>query len=111
MKDQLIAARLPDTLVEDLAFIEAREGGDRSAAVRRLLARAVHDWKLEYYAGQYTAGLIGVAGAAAAAGVPVWQMMEYLRAKKVPAQYDLHEWQADVEDLFYRPDIDLPDLI
>ena len=102
MTDQLVAARLPDDLVSDLAFIEAEEGADRSTTVRRLLARAVRDWKLEHYAGKYARGLLGVARAAEYAGVPIWEMMEYLRAHRVPAQYDLAEWEEDVKTLTPR---------
>jgi hypothetical protein len=39
-----------------------------------------------------------VARAAREAGVSIWEMMEYLRSKKIPSQYDFEEWERDLEE-------------
>ena len=47
-KEQMVGARLPLELVRDLEAIQAAEQTDRSTTLRKLLARAVGDWKLDY---------------------------------------------------------------
>ncbi|MYD89301.1 MAG: hypothetical protein F4Y08_03025 [Caldilineaceae bacterium SB0662_bin_9] len=101
-KGQMVGARLPLGLVRDLELIEEVEQADRSSTVRRLLAKAVHDWKLEYYARQYGDGKLTMARAARDAGVSLWEMMEYARAKKVTAQYDLEDLRQDLGTISER---------
>ena len=99
-KEQTVGARLPLGLVRELELIEEVEQSDRSTTVRRLLASAVHDWKLEHYARQYGEGKVTLARAARDAGVSLWEMMDYARSRKVPAQYELEDLQQDLKTIF-----------
>ena len=92
----MVGTRLPSELVRELAFIEEVEQSDRSTTVRRLLSKAIQQWKLEHYARLYGDGKLTLARAARDAGVSLWEMMDYARARKVPAQYDLKELQRDL---------------
>ena len=65
----MVSVRLPSALVRELDLIRGVEQADRSATVRRCLARCVHDWKLEHYARQYGDRKSTLARAARAAGV------------------------------------------
>lgn len=94
--DQMVGARLPEDMVRDLEVIERCEQTDRSTAVRKLLWRAIRDWKVEHYARDYGRGVIGVGRAAEAAGVSVWEMLMYVRQHKIGAQYDLEELRHDL---------------
>ena len=95
-KEQMVGTRLPSELVHELAFIEEVEQSDRSTTVRRLLSKAIQQWKLEHYVRLYGDGKLTLARAAHDAGVSLWEMMDYARARKVPAQYDLEELQRDL---------------
>ena len=95
-KEQMVGTRLPSELVRELAFIEEVEQSDRSTTVRRLLSKAIQQWKLEHYARLYGDGKLTLARAARDAGVSLWEMMDYACARKVPAQYDLKELQRDL---------------
>ncbi len=99
-KEQTVGARLPLGLVRELELIEEVEQSDRSTTVRRLLASAVHDWKLKHYARQYGEGKVTLARAARDAGVSLWEMMDYARSRKVPAQYELEDLQQDLKTIF-----------
>jgi predicted HTH domain antitoxin len=92
----MVGSRLPRELIDDLELIERTELSDRSAVVRRLLQRATREWKLEHYAQRYADGTMSVAQAAQQSGVSLWEMMEQLRSRKVPCQYDFQEWEQDV---------------
>ena len=95
-KEQMVGTRLPSELVRELAFIEEVEQSDRSTTVRRLLSKAIQQWKLEHYVRLYGDGKLTLARAAHDAGVSLLEMMDYARARKVPAQYDLEELQRDL---------------
>ena len=99
-KEQMVGTRLPSELVRELAFIEEVEQSDRSTTVRRLLSKAIQQWKLEHYVRLYGDGKRTLARAARDAGVSLWEMMDYPRARKVPAQYDLKELQRDLETIY-----------
>ena len=44
----------------------------------------------------YGDGKLTLARAAHDAGVSMWEMMDYARARKVPAQYDLEDLERDL---------------
>ena len=100
-KEELVAARLPESLVSDLEKIESVEQSDRSAVLRKLLYKAVTDWKKEYAARLYAEGKLTLERAAVDSGVSVREMMEYLKARKIPAQYDVEDLEEDMKN-FYR---------
>jgi len=102
-KEQIVSIRLPEELVRDLETIEDIEHADRSTTVRKLLYKAIKDWKLEHYAQLYAKSKITLAIAAKEAGVSLWEMIDYARGRKVPAQYDLEDFQRDFRKIQARP--------
>jgi predicted HTH domain antitoxin len=87
---------LPEDLVKALRRIEEIEQSDRSTTVRKLLSRAVAEWRRDYAARLYGERKVTLERAASEAGVSVREMMEYLRAKKVPGQYELSDLEEDM---------------
>ena len=98
----MVAARLPEALVSDIKKIESVEQADRSTVLRKLLYKAVAEWKKEYAARLYADGSVTLERAAMDAGVSVREMMEYLKAKKVPAQYDVEDLEEDMKNFYKR---------
>jgi len=101
-KEEMVAARLPDALVADIKKIESVEQADRSTVLRKLLYKAVVDWKKEYAARLYAEGSITLERAAMDAGVSVREMMEYMKQKKIPAQYDIEDLEEDMKNFYKR---------
>ncbi|MBI4455895.1 MAG: UPF0175 family protein [Acidobacteria bacterium] len=101
-KEQMVGTRLPEELVRELEVIENAEQSDRSTTVRKLLYKAIKDWKLEYYARLYGDGKLTLARAARNAGVSLWEMMDYVRSRKIPAQYELEDLKRDLKGLYAR---------
>jgi len=101
-KEEMVAARLPNALVADIRKIESVEQADRSTVLRKLLYKAVVDWKKEYAARLYAEGSITLERAAMDAGVSVREMMEYLKQKKIPAQYDIEDLEEDMKNFYKR---------
>ena len=63
------------------------------------MASAIQQWKLEHYVRLYGDGKLTLARTAREAGVSLWEMIDYARAKKVPAQYDLEDLQQDLQTI------------
>jgi predicted HTH domain antitoxin len=98
-KEQMVGTRLPDAVVRDLEAIEQVEQADRSTTVRKLLSRAIQDWKLDHYSRLYGSGKLTLASAAREARVSLWEMMDYVKTKKITAQYDLEDFQRDLKTI------------
>src|ERR1700731_4561221 len=96
-KEQMVGTRLPVTVVRDLEAIEEVEQSDRSTTIRKLLSRAIQDWKLDHYSRLYGNGKITLARDTRGAGVYLWEMMDYVKTKKITAQYDLEDVQRDLK--------------
>jgi predicted HTH domain antitoxin len=96
-KERMVGTRLPDTVVRDLEAIEQVEQADRSTTLRKLLSRAIQDWKLDHYSRLYGSGKLTLARAAREARVSLWEMMDYVKTKKITAQYDLEDFQLDLK--------------
>jgi predicted HTH domain antitoxin len=96
-KEQMVGTRLPDKMVRDLKAIEQAEQSDRSTIVRKLLSRAIQEWELEYYSRLYGSRRLTLARAAREAQVSLWEMTDYVKTKKIAAQYDLEDFQRDLK--------------
>ncbi len=101
-KEELVATRLPRSLVSDLKKIESAEQSDRSTVLRKLLYKAVMDWKKEYAARLYADGKVTLERAAMDSEISVREMMEYLKARKIPAQYDVEDLEYDMKQFYKR---------
>ncbi len=101
-KERMVGARLPLELVRELELIENVEQSDRSTTLRRLLSNAVQQWKLEHYSRLYGDGKVTLARAARDAGVSLWEMMDYVRSRKTPVQYDLEDLERDLQTIHQK---------
>ena len=99
-KEQMVGTRLPEDLVRDLETIENAEQSDRSTTVRKLLYKAIRDWKLQHYARMYGDNKLSLARAAKEAGVSLWEMMDYASSRKVSAQYDIEDFNRDLKAIY-----------
>jgi predicted HTH domain antitoxin len=100
--DYMVGTRLPKHLVRDLERIEQAEQADRSTTVRKLLAHAIDQWKLDHYATEYGHGKLSLARAAHEANVSLWEFQSYVRDHKITAQYDQEEFEHDLKTIYGR---------
>lgn len=98
----MVAVRLPKTLVLAIKKIEDIEQTDRSTVLRKLLDKAVMDWKKEYSAKRYADGSITLERAAMDAGVSVREMLDYLKKNKMVSQYDKEDLEEDMANFYKR---------
>jgi len=50
----------------------------------------------------YSENKITLARAAEEAGVSIWEMMDYVRQRKIPAQYGLEDLEHDLKVIYKR---------
>ena len=98
----MVGTRLSKELVHDIEQIERIEHSDRSTTVRKLLGKAIAGWKLEHSARLYGQSKLTLARAAKEAGTSIWEMMDFVRRHKIPAQYDLEDFNQDMKMLNRR---------
>lgn len=59
--------------------------------------KAIKDWKLEHYGRLFGDGKLTLAKAARESEVSLWEMMDHVKSRKIPAQYDLEDFQRDLK--------------
>ncbi|MEE9378327.1 MAG: UPF0175 family protein [Candidatus Lokiarchaeia archaeon] len=92
-----ITSRLPDEMVEDIERIAEIEKLDRSSVIRRLLNRAIPEWKLEYALKLYQDKKISIGKAAELSSISIWEFMEKLSQLKIPINYNLEDLENDLK--------------
>jgi hypothetical protein len=100
MSKGLLPTALPDDLERDLEHIQAIEQADQPTTVRKLLSKAVLDWKLDHYSNDYRTGKLSLAKAAEQANVTLWEMIDYVRAKKITPPYDRDDLEHDIKEIY-----------
>ena len=92
-----ITSRLPDDMVEEIERIAEIEKLDKSSVIRRLLNRAIPEWKLEYALKLYQDKNISIGKAAEVSSISIWEFIEFLSKHKIPINYDLEDLESDLK--------------
>ena len=94
---EIVSTRVPEDMAKDIEEIEKEEKADRATVVRKLLAKAIAEWKLEKALTVYREGKITLWKAAKIAGLSLWEMMEIVRQRKISFQYSYEDFREDFE--------------
>ena len=94
---EIVSTRVPDNMAKDLKEIEKEEKTDRATLVRKLLAKAIAEWKLEKALTLYCNGKITLWKAAKIAELSLWEMMEIIKERKIPFRYTYEDFREDFE--------------
>jgi len=94
---EIVSTRVTDNMAKDLEEIEKEEKTDRATVVRKLLAQAIAEWKLERALTLYGEGKITLWKASKIADLSLWEMMEIVKERKVPFQYTYEDFRGDFE--------------
>ena len=94
---EIVSTRVPDNMAKDLKEIEKEEKTDRATLVRKLLAKAIAEWKLEKALTLYRNGKITLWKAAKNAELSLWETMETVKDRKIPFCYTYEDFREDFE--------------
>ena len=97
MLADVVSTRVSDDMARDLEEIELEEKTDRASVVRRLLSRAIAEWKLERALALYRDGKVTLWRAAKVAGLSLWEMVEVVGERKIPFRYAVEDFRRDFE--------------
>ncbi|MBU7045360.1 MAG: hypothetical protein HXS54_02900 [Theionarchaea archaeon] len=92
---KVITSRIPEKYFRDLEMIQKEEKIDRAEAVRRLLTKAISEWKKERALKLLKDHKITIRTAASMADVTYIEMLEL--ASTIDSGYDLEELERDLE--------------
>ncbi len=80
---ETVSVRIGKELKKGLALVEKKWQIDRSEAIRRLLADAVKDWKIQNAINDITLHKISIGKAAEECSISIWVMLELLKEKNI----------------------------
>jgi len=68
--------------------------------IRKFLIRAVKDWKIKRFLGEYEKGRITLWQAARKSGVSLWEMIDEAKARLIRVPYGTNELKEDLKSVF-----------
>ncbi|MBD3338665.1 MAG: hypothetical protein GF353_06140, partial [Candidatus Lokiarchaeota archaeon] len=74
-------------MVKGIEKIADYENLDKSSVIRRLLCRAIPQWKLEMALKLYQESKLSLGRASELSDLSVWEFLEELALKKIPLNY------------------------
>ena len=95
---ETVTTRIDDLEAKDIKMIEKEEKLDRSAVVRRLLSKAVKDWKIEKALKQYQEKKITMGKVAEISGIPLREALAIASSKGIAFQYSVKELEEDFKE-------------
>jgi len=94
-----IATRLKDKILEDFNLIVNEEKTDRATVLRKLLAIGISQWKLEHALKLYKEQKATTWKAAEIAGISLYEFIDVLKNRRIPAQYTTEDLEEDLREL------------
>ena len=93
---EIISTRIPEEIARDLKEIEKEEQTDRATLVRKLLARAIEQWKMERALRLYREGKVTLWRAAKLGGITLREMMELAAKQGIQFKYTSKDLEEDI---------------
>lgn len=97
-----ITTRLPDEYVKGIGKIALIEETDTSGVIRKLLARAIAEWKKDYAVEMYKKGEFSMGETAKYAEISIWDFPNLLKEKKVQLNLDIEELESDLKTIKWK---------
>ena len=96
-KMKVITARVEDKYFDDLVRIGKEEQTDRAEIMRKLLAKAIKEWKIKRALEQLKERKITIRTAAALAETSYIEMLDLISDLDIDAGYSLKDLKVDLE--------------
>ncbi len=95
-----VVARVPDEIKKDIEFFAKQEQTDKSSMVRKLLALAITQKRLEYALNEYAARRASLGKAAELAKMQISDFMEEAAKHQIPVNYTKEDVRRDFKAVF-----------
>lgn len=99
MKEKLTSIRLSSEIQDEIEKISKRKDTDKSKLIRELILLGIKELKIEESLSLYQQGKISLWKAARLADISLWEMIEIVSERRIPAQYTERELKKDLKAL------------
>lgn len=96
---KVVTARIEEECFEDLKMIEQDEHTERAEVVRKLLAKAIKEWKLKRALDLLKERKVTIRRAAALAGISYLEMQGLMSKSDIDIGYTLKDLRKDLEEI------------
>ncbi|MBI3037381.1 hypothetical protein HYY73_06570 [Candidatus Woesearchaeota archaeon] len=96
---KVITARIDDEFFDALKEIEKDEHTERAEVVRKLLAKAIEDWKLKRSLDLLKEHKVTIRRAAVLAGISYLEMFDLMSKSDIDIGYTLKDLRKDLEEI------------
>ena len=93
----LISTRVTEELDKELEWYAKKEKVGKTIALRKILDKGLREIRLEYALDLYQKGNITLMKASEIAAIPLWEILDIIREKKVPMHYTLEDVEKDIK--------------
>ena len=93
----LISTRVTEELDEELEWYAKKEKVGKTIALRKVLDKGLKEIKVEHSLELYEKGKITLMKASEIAAIPLWEILDIIREKKVPMHYTLEDVEKDIK--------------
>ncbi len=93
-----ISVRLGKDMQRDLSRVEKKWQTDKSEAIRRLLAVAIREWKIQNALEEIATHKISVGKAAEECGISIWEIFDIIKERNIDwVGYSGEDLKRDLE--------------
>ncbi len=98
--EHTISVRLEKSALKELNRVEKKWQTDRSEVIRRLLSRAIQEWKIENALEEIRERKISIGKAAEECGITIWEMLDKVKEKNIDwTNYSEEDLKRDLSTL------------
>ncbi len=97
---ETIAARLPESMVQELESAAEEWKEEKSAIIRQALELGLRQFALDKALELYRDGKVTLWKAASLSKLTLWEFLEEVKRRKISLPYSLEEAKKDVRDVF-----------
>src|SRR3989338_8811361 len=100
-KTKLMNKRVPVVIMSEVENIAREENTDRSSVVRKILDKAINNWKLEKASNMYINKKVTLERAAEIAAVSVREMINHLEEKELEiGNLSIEDLEDDIRHMY-----------
>ena len=95
----LVSTRLPEDMNREIEWYAKKEHVGKTVALRKILERGLKEVRIEHALEEYQKGKITLWKASEIARLSLWEMMDLIKEKAVPAPYTLKDVEEDIKSV------------
>ncbi len=96
----LVSTRLPQDMNNEIEWYARKEHLKKTVALRKIIERGLKEVRVEHALEEYHEGKVTLWKACEIARLPLWEMMELVKKRRISAPYTLKDVEEDIKAAF-----------